>query len=322
MLPLAARIYVTTKCGLNCPECPNGGPKRSPRIDAKFEDILRYVVECYQLGIRCIEWAGGDPTLWPKIVESMALCKELGIFTLLPVSGPGLVDSFKRLGTDWLALPDIIRISTHVYPRLGIDTLGKVREALKVIKRIRSAGETQLGVILIPGEKGNLKDEFLAPVRSLAEEFFCSLHLSPVLGAWKAGNWDKIMSLWRNVSKKNSKVIDQFFQLPSVLPHSVEKVLFRLHGGNIPKTTVCQAGKTVITLKDGKVGPCDFISHYAESVRESISKALGSKDMQSCIEMSGTFGPCEGCTAGCNDVMNTLSGHSTLAELQRAYCEM
>ena len=318
VIPVGVRAYVTDRCELNCQGCINAQSYRrfTRSRDASFEEIRGLVLECKRLGIKCMELAGGDPLLWKWIIEILALCKygKERVHTLLPVSAPGLVSSFDRIGRDWLTLPHKIRISTPEHPRFGIRSLKAADEALEVLKDYRPTGTTQLGIVLIPGDDGNLRKDVLGPYFSMAEKQQVQIHLSPIQGSWQNGKWELCNSRWDSISKRQKSVLAWAIRQSVVLPQSVDKVLSRLDGGNDHNNTVCKAGESVVTVRNGiVVKPCDLISCYHFLAKDGLDAEVGE------MEAQGTFPHCQGCVSGCNDALDLLSHYPDQVE---TFCSM
>jgi len=287
-------------------------------VIADYDKIKRIVGECPAIGIRFVELAGGDPLLWPELSKLMAYCRGLELFTLLPVSGEGMVKSFDVMGRDWLSIPDMIRISIHHDPNSGEDPFRQILREIETIKKYRADGKTQLGVILIPGEGGNLNREFLERVIALAEKLSCQIKPSPLLGTWLAENKEKFERLWADISDAECEALMWFAREPSVLP---ESILFRLEGGNNIDNPLCQAGNTVITVRNGRVlWPCAINPDLCVDIKNSLAAALSSKEELDCEE-PGTRDHCKGCSYDCSDVRGTLS-RADSTKLQGAYSSM
>lgn len=323
-IPHAVRVHVTNRCGLNCSSCTVSQSRDC--VDPTFGEVLGWVLKCYNLGMRCIEIAGGDPTLWLGIRELLKLCQDFGILTLLPVSGPGLVDSFARLGTDWLSYPGVVRISTHRDEMFKI-TLESVEQALAVATSLRPQGATQLGVVLTPGPKGNIKQEFLDRVLSMANERPdpVPVHAVTAWGTWQNGNLAKYEELWRNITEGQREIVRWFIRQPGVLPSGIQKVNDRLSlvSANNKKSSVCQAGVEVITIINGVVsGPCLRRAYVNPEVGHSLEQVLRSPLWLNGLRERGSFEECEGCTAGCHGAMAALSGLTDPMEVRRAFATM
>lgn len=321
-----ARFHLTDDCGLKCNYCPERRGIRGhhyPHIVADYEDIRRFVTECVGLGIMFAELTGGDPLRWPGLKRIMTLCREkLGLFTLLSVSCQGMMGSFPKLGRDWLTLPGLLRISAHHSPGKEAGLVKMVSASLAIASKFRPKGETQLGVILIPGEQGNLQQELLEPLLVQAERNSCFVHPSTVFGTWLAGTRDWCEELWANIKSREIDVLHWFAEQSIVLPESADKIAFRLNGGNNTDAPTCQAAKSVVTVKNKRlIVPCGLNPDLCMNITGSLEEALSSKHREDCLELSGTYDHCRGCTFGCGNVRDTLRGRAGV-ELQKAYCAM
>jgi MoaA/NifB/PqqE/SkfB family radical SAM enzyme len=320
--PIVLRIYVTKKCELHCGYCINGGMQpyyTPPSVDARYEDVRRFIDECPGLGIKYVEFAGGDPLLWRSLSEILIYCKKNKpqISTSLPVSGIGLTNSFKVIEPGWLPYPDLLRISVH-YDSKGIVSFENLCKGLDIVKKYRPKGETQLGVILIPGEEGNLREELLELILAVAEKFSHLIHISTVLGTWRNGNWNKYKGLWKNVSDNDRGVLKWFVQQPNVLPLNAEKVERCLSGGHDRDNPTCQAGISVMTVRNNRlIDPCAINPCLCEDIKGSLEDAIRSEERMSC-EKPGTYYYCNSCTYDCSDVSGSLFNHSDFA----SYCAM
>ena len=322
--PIVLRLYVTKKCGLHCGYCIDGGMQpyyAPPPVDAKYEDTKQLIDECPELGVKFVEFAGGNPLeWWPMLPRILAYCKKKRpeLFTLLPVSGLGLTNYLNILQPEWLPDPNLLRISIH-YNSKGIVSFESLYEGLKVVKKYRSEGKTQLGVVLIPGREGNLRQELLEPVLTLARDLSYPIHISMVLGTWRNGNWNKYKNLWRTISDSDRTVLNWFIGQPVVMVQSREKAERCLAGGNDRNNPSCQAGISVITIRNNRlIDPCAINPCLCEDIKDSLADTLRSKERMTC-EKPGTYDYCDGCTYECSDVTGALLDSSDPIE---TYCSM
>lgn len=323
--PIALRLYVTKKCGLHCGYCIDRGMQpyyAPPPVDAKYEDVKRFLDECPELGIKFVEFAGGDPLKWPMLSKIIAYCRKErpDLFILLPVSGLGLAKSLKVMGTEWLHDPDLLRISVH-YNLKGIVSFENLCKGLEVVKKHRTTGKTQLGIVLIPGREGNLKRELLEPVLGLAEKLSCQIHISTILGTWRNGNWHKYKNLWRTVSNKDRIVLNWFIEQPAVMVQSRRKVERCLQGGHDRRSPSCQAGISVVTLRNNRlIDPCAVNPCLCEDIKSNLADTLRSKERKTC-DKPGTYDYCDGCTYECSDVSGALF-RADPAKQYEVFCTM
>lgn len=71
-------INVGKACNNRCVFCLDGLPKREDRSYIDFEMMKQELERWYKEGHRSVGFLGGEPTTYPKIVQSVAYAKELG----------------------------------------------------------------------------------------------------------------------------------------------------------------------------------------------------------------------------------------------------
>jgi pyrroloquinoline quinone biosynthesis protein E len=85
--PVGMLAELTHRCPLQCPYCSN--PLQLDRKSAELdtETWKRVFSEAYDLGILQVHLSGGEPTVREDIVEIVAHCASLGLYTNLITSG-------------------------------------------------------------------------------------------------------------------------------------------------------------------------------------------------------------------------------------------
>ena len=82
--PLACHLYVTDRCNLDCQYCSEYD-NRAPHPD--LEDLKRWSRKARELGCFHIGLQGGEPLLYPHIVDVVRHCKEIGFTVSLSTNG-------------------------------------------------------------------------------------------------------------------------------------------------------------------------------------------------------------------------------------------
>ncbi len=102
-LPIAAHLYVTDQCNLDCHYCTeydNSVPHPS------LDDVKMWVEKIKDLGCIRIGIQGGEPLLHPDIVEIVRFCKSLNLRTSMSTNGfkltRTLIKGFEEAGLDSL----------------------------------------------------------------------------------------------------------------------------------------------------------------------------------------------------------------------------
>ena len=86
-------LLVTPRCNFNCPYCRSRDFPELSREDAQYVLIL-WVME----GLRNIRFSGGEPTLWPHLLEMVAFCKVNDVEHIaISTNGSADFDVYKAL---------------------------------------------------------------------------------------------------------------------------------------------------------------------------------------------------------------------------------
>lgn len=92
------KLEVTYRCPLACIHCSSDGrPDQTLQIDpSRSRSILEDAAE---MGVREVAFSGGEPLVWPNIVESVACASELGMEVTVYTTGnaPGHEELFAQL---------------------------------------------------------------------------------------------------------------------------------------------------------------------------------------------------------------------------------
>jgi len=129
--PIAAQIYVTDQCNLDCFYCSeydNSVPHPS------LEDLKKWIGKIKDLGCVRIGLQGGEPLLHPKIVEIVRFCKSLGLRTSMSTNGfkltQTLIEDFEEAGLDSLQI-SVDRMTPIPSTRKSVKTIIPKIELLK-----------------------------------------------------------------------------------------------------------------------------------------------------------------------------------------------
>lgn len=144
-------INIGKACNNKCVFCLDGMPKREDRSYMDFDLMKSELDRYYSLGHRSVGFLGGEPTTYPKIVQSVAHAKALG-FTRIAIATNAtklrLPDFTERIITAGLSR---VTISMHGHTPQLEDKLTRVPGNFhKKVAAIRQLQAWQ--------EKGHLKD--------------------------------------------------------------------------------------------------------------------------------------------------------------------
>ncbi len=121
--PIAAHLYVTDRCNLDCFYCTefdNSVPH------PEFEDIKKWIGKIKELGCVRIGLQGGEPLMHPDIIEIVRFCKSLDLKTSIATNG------FKITKEIIQGLEDANLDSIHV----SVDRMTPIRSTRKSLKSV------------------------------------------------------------------------------------------------------------------------------------------------------------------------------------------
>jgi PqqA peptide cyclase len=120
--PIGLLAELTHRCPLQCPYCSN--PVQLDRKSAELDTVTwkRVFSEANEIGVLQLHLSGGEPTARPDLVEIVAHCANLGLYTNLITSGVLLDDN--KLGRLVDAGLDHVQLSLQDVDPINADTIG------------------------------------------------------------------------------------------------------------------------------------------------------------------------------------------------------
>lgn len=93
--PLDAHFAVTTRCNMYCKGCYNT-IKSDGNIDIDFDKAKRIIDNLARLSVLSISFGGGEPTLYPKIIELAQYTREKNILPNITTNGLTMNAAFAK----------------------------------------------------------------------------------------------------------------------------------------------------------------------------------------------------------------------------------
>ena len=160
--PKRAEIYLTNKCNLDCIACWTFSPllrgtNQLPQVEIPWEKAEQLIRDLAKGGCEEVLFVGGgEPMIYPKIMEALELVKELGMSAFVttnmtPVT-PKRVRRMVEIGVDrlylslWAATPEVYDV-TH--PNVTGEEFKKIDSILREFDRVkRETGKTKPEIII------------------------------------------------------------------------------------------------------------------------------------------------------------------------------
>ena len=284
--PVLCNYYVTYRCNATCSFC-DIWERPSPYVTL---DVARQnLQDLKRLGVKVIDFTGGEPLLHREIDLLLKEAKSLGFITTLTTNAmlyPKKAESIQGL-VDMLHFSLDSPIEAEHNASRGVACFGLVQESIHLA---RSLGER-------PDIIFTVFDHNLHHIRQMWEDYAVGhnlvLILNPAFGYNQVDTGNQLspsqlseLRLWGR--KKNVFLNEAFVQL-------------RLDGGNHLSEPVCKALTTtlVISPQNELVLPCYHLGLESIPIQGNLYDLYHSDKVQKMRQMEGRLPGCEGCTVNC-----------------------
>lgn len=92
MLPLSSIIYLTNNCELDCTHC--FVKNKSKTINLEYNKLVEVLEDFHSNNVYMVAFTGGDPHLYPNLIDILNKTYDLGMLPLLGISGIGIDEDF------------------------------------------------------------------------------------------------------------------------------------------------------------------------------------------------------------------------------------
>jgi MoaA/NifB/PqqE/SkfB family radical SAM enzyme len=284
--PVLCNYYITYRCNATCSFC-DIWERPSPYVTLEnMRDNLR---DLKRLGVRVIDFTGGEPLLHRQLDDLLREAKKLGLITTITTNGLLYPKYAERLH----GLVDMLHFSLdspiaeeHDKSR-GVKCFDKVMESIAIARKLGERPDILFTVF----------EHNVHQIKQLHEEICLPndlvLILNPVFeynevetGAGLSEKTLEEMTWWGK--QKNVYLNDAFIQL-------------RRDGGNHVDDPVCLAGSTtlVISPENKLVLPCYHLGLKDLPIEGKLYDLYRSDEVQKLIALEGRLPGCEGCAINC-----------------------
>jgi len=284
--PVLCNYYVTYRCNAACGFC-DIWQRPSPYVT--LSEAIENFTALKKLGVRVIDFTGGEPLLHQEIDQLLHLAKSQGFITTLTTNTllyPKKAEKLKGL-VDMLHFSlDSPCKEQHDASR-GVACFDFLLESIEVAKRLGERPD-----ILFTVFSHNISD-----IQEVYDEFVVK---------------HKLMLLLNPVFDYNQVETGQQFTVQELeqlrkwgkIPHVYLNDAFidlRLEGGNQIANPVCKAASTtlVISPENKLVLPCYHLGIKDIPIKGQLEALWKGQAVQQLIALEGRLPACQGCTINC-----------------------
>ncbi len=284
--PVLCNYYVTYRCNASCAFC-DIWEKPSPYIT--LENVQQNLPALRKLGVKVIDFTGGEPLLHRQLPEMLEMAKQMGFITTLTTNAllyPKYAEKLRgRVDMLHFSL-DSIDKEKHDKGR-GVACYDFLMQSIEIAKKLGEKPD-----ILFTVFEQNIP-EIIQVYEQITLPNDLVLILNPVFEynqvETQGGLSQDALKTLRKLGKKRKIYLNDAF------------VQLRLDGGNHIDKPVCKAGTTtlVISPENKLVMPCYHLGLEELPIEDNLYELYHSPKVQQLVALEGKHEKCEGCAINC-----------------------
>ncbi|MDN4165683.1 radical SAM protein [Cytophagales bacterium LB-30] len=284
--PVLCNYYLTYRCNATCSFCDIW---ERPSPYATVENVRQNLLDLKRLGVKVIDFTGGEPLLHREMDVLLRMAKEMGFITTLTTNAllyPKWAERIRGL-VDMLHFSlDSADKSTHDTMR-GVPCFDFVMESIQIARRLGERPD-----ILFTVFEKNV-DEIEAVYREISYPNQLVLLLNPVF------DYNQVAT-GGGLSEASLQQVEHWAAKPLVYCNQAF-IELRRKGGNRTNKPVCKAGSStvVISPENNLVLPCYHLGLKELPIEGKLWEVYRSAEAQKLIALEGRAPGCEGCMINC-----------------------
>jgi len=284
--PVLCNYYVTYRCNATCDFC-DIWEKPSPYIT--LADAEQNFKDLKALGVKVIDFTGGEPLLHRQLPELLALAKSMGFITTVTTNCllyPKYAEKLKGL-VDMLHFSlDSPDREEHNLSR-GVNCYDFFLQSIDVAK---SLGER-------PDILFTVSDANMHQIQTVWEKICMPNNLVLIINPIFSYNQ---INDRQGITKKNLQTLQFWAKQKNVYLNEAFLAL-RQDGGNRIAQPICKAGSSTIVISPHNelVLPCYHLGLEKFPIQNKLKTLWKSEKVQQLIQQEGRYPACEGCVINC-----------------------
>lgn len=284
MGPILCNYYVTYRCNAKCGFC-DIWEQPSPMVD--LADVEANLRDCKRLGVKVVDFTGGEPLLHTQLHEMLALAKDLGLMTTVTTNGL----LYPKRAEQLRGLVDLLHFSIDSADReahnasRGVNCYDKLMESIEVAL---SLGENPDLLFTVTNEN---VDQLSRIYYEISRPNDLVLIINPLFDYNSLGEelTDEVMKEMKEFGSKPYTYLNPSF------------LTLRRQGGNDPEDPTCKAASTCVVISpfNELVLPCYHYGLDKLPIEKDLHRLWHSDTVKYHQEMEGRHEVCEGCTINC-----------------------
>ena len=278
--------WVTYRCNSKCEFCKIWRDTNLQSLsDAKVSDVKKNLDDLKKMGVKIIDFTGGEPLLNRDLPQILSYAKELGFFIKLSTNGLLYPERAKELKD----LPNRIYFSLDTinqdeYRKIrGVEGFDILLESIEIAKKL---GQEICLLYTVTDE--NIKN--IENIVNFCQKNKTTLYIHPCFRYFDN----------KELDKKNISIIKKFFWKPYVRM-SLPQLEFHYRGGNEPKNPSCRVGISTIDISPDNclTIPCFHKNVKKVKINGNLYSIYNFSEWNDLFKMAGRYDFCKNCTIDC-----------------------
>ncbi|MDZ7261769.1 MAG: radical SAM protein [candidate division KSB1 bacterium] len=286
MKPILCNYYITYRCNAHCIFCDIWrSPQHSSKKDAEIKEVIRNLRDLRRLGVKFIDFTGGEPLLHKDLPVMLTEARRLGFFTSVTTN----CLLYPTRARELQGLVNFLHFSLDSSEEKEHDALRGTRTFFRVMESIDLAlelGEKPDLLFTVTNQNYQAIDELY----QFALQKKLILIVNPV---FSNGGYNSLGNAVLDY-------LDGYQQRPYVY---INRALHRLirGGGNDPGNPRCRAvsSTVVISPQNELLLPCFHRARFKIPVRNTLIALRKTAAVQKALRDQGRYPFCQGCTINC-----------------------
>jgi MoaA/NifB/PqqE/SkfB family radical SAM enzyme len=283
-MPVLCNYYVTYRCNAKCSFC-DIWEQPSPLVE--LEHVENNLDDLKRLGVRFIDFTGGEPLLHPRLDEMLTLAKGRGLITTCTTNTLLYPKRARQLAgkIDLLHFSIDSSVAAEHDASRGVRCFSHLMESIKIAL---SVGERPDLLFTITNDNYHRLDEIY---KTISRPNGLVLIINPLF---------EYNGLGESLTKEAIKAARQIAREPLTYLNPAFLSL-RSAGGNNPQNPVCKAASAVVVISpfNELVLPCYHAGIDRVKLDNDLFRAWHSDLAVWHRKMEGRHAACDGCSINC-----------------------
>ncbi len=284
--PILCNYYVTYRCNASCSFC-DIWERPSPYVT--LENAERNLTDLKRLGVKVVDFTGGEPLLHRQIDELLALAKAKKLITTLTTNGllyPKYAGKLRgKVDMLHFSLDSPIR-EEHNALR-GVACYDSVLESIRVARKLGERPDILFTVF----------DHNIGHIEAIWKNICLPDNLVLILNPVFAYN---AVQTGGGLSESSLTTLSWWGKQKNVYLNQAF-ITLRRNGGNDPAKPVCRAASSTIVISPDNhlVLPCYHLGLETIPIGDNLYEIFQSDEVKYWIAQEGRLPQCRGCAINC-----------------------